>query len=87
MQHLVDKDRVNVINDRIESYIHIARRLVAEQFGPEAAQNQIMVTVTIAAAMANLETAEIIASSQDRITEMLEKLDKDVRDLSATDTE
>ena len=85
MQHLVDRDRVKVINDRIESYIHIARRLVAEQFGPEAAQDQIMVTVTIAAAMANLETAEIIASSQDRIADMLEKLDQDVRRLSDAD--
>ncbi len=78
MQHLVDRDRVAVIQDRIESYIHIARRIVAEQFGPEAAQDQIIVTVTIAAAMANLETAEIIASSQDRITEVIDRLEQDV---------
>ncbi|MDJ0826071.1 MAG: hypothetical protein QNJ16_11270 [Rhodobacter sp.] len=82
MQHLVDRDRVGVIQDRVESYIHIARRLVAEQFGPEAAQDQILVTVTLAATMANLETAEIIASSQDRITEVIERLEKDVSRLS-----
>ena len=72
--HLVGVDRVARIEARVESYLHLARRMVVDQFGPEAGgDDHVLSTVTLAAAMANLETAEIIASSEDRIADTIEE--------------
>ncbi|NNE86709.1 MAG: hypothetical protein HKN27_01425 [Silicimonas sp.] len=71
--HLVDSAAVEHIVKRSEAYLHLSRRLVVDMFGPEAGHDQVQVIATVAAMMANLEHAEILASSQDKLTELLER--------------
>ena len=71
--HLIDAETVEHIAKRAETYLHLARRLVVDTFGPEASHDQVQVIATVAAMMANLENAEILAKSQDKLTELLEK--------------
>jgi len=71
--HLVGEKRVARIEGRMDSYLHSARRMVVDQFGPEASHDNVLVIVTLAAAMANLETAEIIASAEDRIADIINR--------------
>ncbi|MCI2397976.1 hypothetical protein [Aliiroseovarius subalbicans] len=72
--HLIGVDGVARIEARVESYLHLARRMIIDQFGPEAGgDDHVLSTVTLAAAMANLETAEIVASSEDKVADSIEK--------------
>ena len=71
--HLVDTATVDQIARRAESYLHIARRLVVDQFGPEAGHEQTQVIATVASMMATLESAEISAQAQNKLTELLER--------------
>ncbi len=71
--HLVAPERVARIEKRMETYVHSARRLVVNVMGPDAGHDNVMVIATLAAAMANLETAEILASVEDRIADILDK--------------
>lgn len=71
--HLTDSATVEHIVKRSETYLHLARRVVVDIFGPEAGHDQVQVVAMVAAMMANLEHAEILASSQDKLTELLER--------------
>ncbi len=71
--HLVDEASVNRIVGRTESYLHLARRLVVDTFGPEAGHDHVLTVATVASMMATLENAEIAASAQDKLTELLER--------------
>ena len=71
--HLIDSAAVEQIVKRSEAYLHLARRVVVDTFGPEASHDQVQVIATVAAMMANLEHAEILAASQDKMTELLER--------------
>ncbi|MGP6086447.1 hypothetical protein [Antarctobacter jejuensis] len=71
--HLVEDEQVQRIAARAELYLHIARRLVVDAFGPEASQDHVLTIAQVASMMATLETAEIAAASQDKLTELLER--------------
>ncbi|MDJ0637529.1 MAG: hypothetical protein QNJ20_01745 [Paracoccaceae bacterium] len=73
--HLVDADAVEHIAKRAETYLHLSRRVCVDFFGPEAAHDHVMTIATVASMMATLENAEIAASAQDKLTELLEKGD------------
>ena len=71
--HLVETETVEHIARRAESYLHLARRLVVDIFGPEAGHDQVQVIAMVAGMMATLENAEITAKAQDKMTELLER--------------
>lgn len=71
--HLIDTDAVQHIARRTESYLDLARRVVVDTFGSESGKDQVHVVTAVAAIMANLEHAEILARSQDRLIEILER--------------
>lgn len=71
--HLVDSETVGRIARRSEAYLHLARRLVVDIFGPEAGHDHVQVIATVAAMMATLENAEITAAAQDKLTALLER--------------
>ena len=71
--HLVDTQTVEHIAQRAESYLHLARRLVVDTFGPEASHDQVQVISNVALMMATLENAEITAKAQDKLTQILER--------------
>ncbi len=73
--HLVDTEAVEHIGRRAETYLHLARRLVVDMFGPEAGHDHVMTIATVASMMATLENAEITASAQDKLTQLLERED------------
>ena len=65
--HLVESEKVDRIAKRAESYLHLARRLVVDIFGPEAGHDQTLVIAQVAAMMATLENAEMISASNDKL--------------------
>ena len=69
--HLVETEAVEHLAKRAEAYLHLARRIVVNVFGPEAGHDQVQVTATVASMMANLENAEIVSRSQDKLTNAL----------------
>ena len=71
--HLVDSEEVRRIAARAEAYLHIARRIVVDMFGPEAGHDHILTIAKVADMMATLENAEITAAAQDKLTEILER--------------
>ena len=71
--HLVDTSAVEHIARRAEVYLHLARRVCVDLFGPEAGHDQVQTIAIVANMMATLENAEITAASQDKLTELLEK--------------
>ncbi len=71
--HLVDSEEVQKISARTEAYLHIARRIVVDQFGPEAGHDHILTIAQVAHTMAILENAEIMARAHDAMTRLLEK--------------
>ena len=74
--HLIDEsETVQHIAKRAESYLHIARRIVIDMFGRDAGHEQVLIIAQVAAMMADLETAEILASSQDKIAALLQRLE------------
>jgi hypothetical protein len=70
--HLADPDAVEHIAKRAETYLNLARRVVVDHFGPEAAHDHVLTIATVASMMATLENAEIAASAQDKLTKILE---------------
>ena len=71
--HLVNTESVEHIAKRAETYLHLSRRIVVDFFGPEAGHDHVMTIATVASMMATLENAEITASAQDKLTEILER--------------
>ena len=71
--HLIDAEAVNHIARRAESYLDLARRVVVDTFGSESGKDQVHVITAVAGIMANLEHAEILARSQDKLTAILER--------------
>lgn len=71
--HLVDTAAVEHIARRAEAYLHLARRLVVDIFGPEAGHDHVQTIAMVASMMATLENAEITAAAQDKMTRLLEK--------------
>jgi len=71
--HLVDTQAVEHIARRAEAYLHLARRVVVDLFGPEASRDHVQTIALVANMMATLENAEITASAQDKLTEILER--------------
>jgi len=71
--HLVDTSSVEHIAQRAEVYLHLARRVVVDLFGPEAGHDHVQTVATVASMMATLENAEITASAQDKLTQLLER--------------
>jgi len=69
--HLVDTAAVDRIARRAEAYLHLARRVVVEIFGPEAGHDHIQTVAIVASVMATLENAEITAAAHDRLVELL----------------
>jgi len=69
----IETDRLNRIEAKMENYLHAARRMIVNNFGTEPANDAIQVSVTLAAAMAHIEMAEVIAASQDHIAEIMEQ--------------
>ena len=56
-----DTDRMKRVETRTEDYVHSARRLILDLFGPESAQDHTIVTLQLASAMMQLEAAEVMA--------------------------
>lgn len=71
--HLVDTEAVEHIARRTEAYLHLARRIVVDIFGPEAGHDHVQTIAQVANMMATLENAEITASAQDKLTQLLER--------------
>ncbi len=71
--HLAGTEAVEHIAKRAEQYLHLSRRLVVDIFGPEAGHDQVQTIALVASMMATLENAEITASAQDKLTQLLEK--------------
>ncbi len=55
--------RSRFAEQRAELYIHVAKRLVLDQFGPGAEHTRSEMTVALAAAMLQHEGAQIIADA------------------------
>ena len=70
--HLADAEAVEHIVKRAETYLTLARRVVVDHFGPEAAHDHVLTIATVASMMATLENAEITAAAQDKLTRILE---------------
>ena len=73
--HLVESEAMENISQRSGAYLHLARQLVVNVFGPEASHDHVQVVATVAAMMANLESAEMISRSHDRLTNALSKIE------------
>lgn len=71
--HLIETEAVEHIAKRADTYLHLARRVVVENFGPEAAHDHVLTIATVASMMATLENAEITAAAQDKLTKILER--------------
>lgn len=63
--------RAKEVEARVEVYVHAAKRMILDLFGPEAAHDHNTAVITLAAAMANLEAGHIMADAQDRMTQAL----------------
>ncbi len=57
-------ERAHAVEQRMEVYLHIAKRMVMEQFGPAAEHTHSQITVDLAAAMMQLEAAHVINGAQ-----------------------
>jgi hypothetical protein len=72
---LIEAEAIEDIARRTEAYLHLARQQVVNVFGPEASHDHVQVIATVAAMMANLEGAEMICRSQDRLVNALSEID------------
>ena len=63
MTHAHSDAMMDVAQSRAEAYIHIAKYLVLNQFGPATEHEHTDVTVALATAMMQHEGAQIIADA------------------------
>lgn len=60
-----EEARQKQIEARVESYVHVAKRMILELFGAGADHDHIAVTVQLATAMVQLEAAYRIAETRE----------------------
>jgi len=71
MTEIDPEKRARMVEARVEEYVHAAKRMVLDLFGPEAAHDHNSTVIMLAAAMTNLEAGHVMADAQNRMTEAL----------------